>query len=60
MILSYNGRYLSSSMNSSNKFENTQNYNSALQLTLLTEVTTNTSVPITDGGYLITNTPLEK
>lgn len=57
-LLSYGTSYLSSTLNSSNKFGRTTNPTQALQLTPITEVTETSSVPIKNQGYLITNTPL--
>lgn len=60
ITLKYNDRYLYSSLNSSQKFENGNQANRALAFTLMTEQNVNINVPIEGEGFLVTNTPLEK
>lgn len=60
ITLKYNDRYLYSNLNSSQKFENGNQANRALALTLMTEENVNIQIPIEGQGFLITNKPLEK
>ncbi|MBQ4156119.1 MAG: Cna B-type domain-containing protein, partial [Clostridia bacterium] len=56
----YNNNYLSSSLNSSQKFTYTTRSNQALLITPYTEIKTTTTKPIENLGFVVTNTPLEK
>ena len=58
--LRYNNNYLSSSLNSSQKFTYTTRSNQALLITPLTEITTTTTSQFENVGFVVTNTPLEK
>ena len=60
VTLRYNNYYLYSSLNSSQKFENGTQANRAMALTLLTEETVSTNIPIEGQGFVVTNTPLDK
>ena len=56
----YSNYYLSKTLNSSGKFDNTTQANQAQVFFPATETVTSVSVPITGQGYLVTNTPLDR
>ena len=60
ITLKYNDRYMYSSLNSSQKFENGNQADRALVFTLMTEENVSVSIPIEGEGFLITNTPLDR
>ncbi|MBR4880320.1 MAG: Cna B-type domain-containing protein, partial [Clostridia bacterium] len=60
IVLKYDRYYLYSALNSSQKFQNGTQANSALVLSLLSEQKVNTTINIEGQGYIVTNTPLEK
>ncbi len=58
--LRYNNYYISTSLNSSQKFTYTTRSAQALVVTPFAEFQTTTTKPIKDKGFLVTNTPLQK
>ncbi len=58
--LRYNNYYVGASLNSSQKFVNTQQSGSALLVTPYFKTTTSSTVPIVNQGFMVTNTPIEK
>lgn len=58
--LRYNNYYLYNSLNGSQKFQTGTQSSMALLLTPCTEVTSGSTVPIEDMGFLIENKPLDK
>lgn len=58
--LQFWGNFLSSTLNSSQKFEKTNDYSKVLVVIPSVKTGTNVKVPIHNQGFLIENTPLEK
>jgi len=58
--LKYNNYFLSRTLNSSQKFQNSTQSSSALLLTPCTEVVSTGSIAIENQGFLISNTPLDQ
>ena len=60
LVLKYSNYYLSSSMLSNNKFDDTTNQNNALRLFPYTLVSITERIPIEGEGHMLTNKPLDK
>ena len=60
IVFQVNGYYLANTLNSSNKFQNTTDYNQALRIIPATEAGTTETIPVEGLGFMVTNTPLDE